>query len=411
MSTRVKVYVFLALFVALAAAGGYFIKQRRPGGFAAQAKSGGPGPAMGKAAKKAMKDSVVPVELAQASRGPISSYLTSTANLRALRDVEVASQADGVVREVLVQEGDFVQQGQLLCRLDDRENQIKLKLTEEKLAQVRQQLEKAKIQNEKAGVQIGNTRTELKRNETAFAEGLVSEKEVDDLRYQLAELEHDQRVAASDERENSHRVEELEAEIDQAKLEISRTRITAPFAGRITERKVEIGQTVRNLDSVFKLGAFSPLYADAHLSEREAQQVRIGQRARVRLGSESSEAEAAQVARISPVVDGATGTVKVTLELTPSDPAFKPGAFVRVQIETDARQEATLVPKRAILEEDGETYVFVAEDQTARRRKVTVGYEAEREVEIRDGVSAGEKIVVAGQGNLKEGDKIREIET
>lgn len=404
MSTRLKVYGLL-LGLVLAGTGLYYASKSP-----VVAEALGKTPKKdAKAAKKAADD-VIPVELADARTGPISAYLTTTANLKALRDVEVAAQAEGVVRQINVEEGAFVQQGQILCQLDDRQLQVDLRLAEERLEQARLQLEKARIAKEKAATQAANSAADLKRKEKAFAEQLVSAQEVDDVRYRLEEFQHDERAAASGERESRHRVEELEAEIAKAKLLIANSQVKAPFAGRITERMVELGKTVRNMDPVFRLASFSPLQADVHLSEQESHRVQPGQSVTVRLGNDSSNAASGKVIRVSPIVDGATGTVKVTVELQPKDEGFKPGAFVRVDIETDAKTEAVLVPRRAIIEDEGETYLFVAEGEKAFRKKVTLGYESEGDVEVRDGVSAGQKIVVAGQGSLKEGDKIRVIE-
>jgi RND family efflux transporter MFP subunit len=319
----------------------------------------------------------------------------------------LTTQATGVVRQVLVEEGDQVGKSRLLCLLDDDELRIRLKLTEQKLAQARLQLEKARIRERKAQIQIANTRVELIRKEDAYAQKLVSEEEVATLRYRVQELEQDEQVAASEVREFNHRVKELTAEGEQVELELSRTRIEAPFSGYITERTVEIGQTVRNLDPLFRLGAFSPLFADVHYSEREAIQIQPGQTATVSLGSAQTEQIQGKVLRISPIVDDATGTVKVTVELPLSDQSFKPGAFVRVDIQTDTRLEALLIPKRALLEEDGQDYVFVVDAEEAQRRKVTLGYSSDQEVEIRQGVSVGERVVVAGQGNLTPGTRVR----
>ena len=405
MSARVKVYGFLGLLVVLAG-GGYFVKKQFFNGDVAQANASGETKG---ANKKDQANEAVPVELVKAEEGAISAFVSSTANLKARRDVEIAARTEGVVREVLVEEGELVQEGQALCRLDDRAVKIRFELTEQKLEQARLQHDKARIRNEKAATQIANTATEVQRSEKAFAEGLVSEKEVDDLRYKVAELHHDQRVAESEQKEFSHRVEELEAELAQVKYDLSQTQVIAPFSGYITERKVELGQTVRNLDPLFRLGAFSPLEADVHLSERDARRVRSGQKAQISLGSGSESAEG-EVLRVSPVVDNSTGTVKVTLAMQPPSRLFKPGGFVRVDIETDSREKTTLIPKRALVQQDGKTYVFVADGEQAKRRDVKLGYESEGAVEILEGVTLGENVVVAGQGNLKEGSKIKEVQ-
>jgi membrane fusion protein, multidrug efflux system len=403
MTSRTKAYGFLAL-VLLLGGGGYLVWHYLTLQGAAKAAGNDKD-------KKSDSKDASPVELAPATRDKISAYLVSTANLRALREVEVASQTEGVVKAVLVEEGDFVKEGQQMCQLDDTQLQIRLELAKERLAQARFQQEKARKRQEKAAALIENTRREVARLQKAFDEQLISERELAQTKYRLDELEHDERVSLSETREFSHRVDELEAEIKQSELEISRSHIRAAFSGHVTQRTVEIGRTIRNQDPLFKLGAFSPLYADVYLSEREAHQVKPGQPATVKLGVDESVKSQGQIARISPVVDQSSGTVKVTVELTPKTEGLKPGAFVRVDIQTDTRSDAVLIPKRAIIEEDGEHFVFIANGDAAKRTKVALGYEWSGQVEIRQGVSAGQKVVVAGQGALKDGGKIKVVQS
>jgi membrane fusion protein (multidrug efflux system) len=201
-------------------------------------------------------------------------------------------------------------------------------------------------------------------------------------------------------------VAELEAEIAQSKLELSRTEVRAPFSGFVTQRTVNIGQRLKPMDNLFSLGAFSPLFADVHLSERDARSVRPGQPATVRLGSDDAATIQGRVERLSPIVDQASGTVKVTVAVEPKT-GFRPGSFVRVEIRTDTKADAIVIPKRALIEEDGQNYVFIAQNDTAKRSKVELGYQREGLVEIRNGVKPGESVVVAGQGALKEGGKIK----
>src|SRR5574341_2015805 len=89
----------------------------------------------GSPSEKKPEKEATPVELSTARRGEISSFITATANLRALREVAVATQAEGIVLKVLAEEGDFVQEGRLLCRIDDTQHRIHLELAQEKLAQ------------------------------------------------------------------------------------------------------------------------------------------------------------------------------------------------------------------------------------------------------------------------------------
>ncbi|MEX2262967.1 MAG: efflux RND transporter periplasmic adaptor subunit [Bryobacteraceae bacterium] len=406
MTVRTKVYGSLG-FLLLAGAGVFVWKVKPswlPGLATAKAAVAGKGEQ-----NKGQKEAV-PVELATARLGEISAFVTATANLRALRDVAIATQAEGIVESVLVEEGDTVKEGQLLCRLDDTLHRIRLELAREKLAQARLQMEKASIRDQKATAQMGHAQAEVSRYEEAFKEGVVSDKELASYRYRLEELLHDQRVSSSETKELQHRVAELEAEIEQSNLEISRTRVKAPFTGQITQRTVNVGQRLRALESLFNIAAFTPLQADVHLSERDTRLVRPNQAAIVRLGSDETATVLGKVERISLVVDQSSGTVKVTIALQPA-PGFRPGSFVRVDIRTDTKAAAILVPKRAVIEEDGQSYIFIATgNDSAKRTKVDLGYTSEGMVEVRSGVQPGQKVVVAGQGAIKEGSKIKVIQ-
>jgi membrane fusion protein, multidrug efflux system len=403
MSVRKKVYGFLGLVVLFAVAGYLLVPYFTSDGAVSLADTA-------RDQEKEDKETSVPVEVAVARRGEISASILSTANLTARREVAVAAQTEGLVRELPAEEGDFVQAGQLLCRLDDTEARIRLQSARQKLAQAKLQLEKAGILGEKSDVQVANTREEYERYSQLYADRLVSEREVAQVRYRLDELEHDLRASTSDTRELTHRVEELESEIEQFQLEISRTRVEAPFSGYITRRVVNVGQTVRSQDTLFQLGDFSPLQAEVFLSERDAAAITVGQDAAVYSGVEAGVGIEGRVARISPVVDRSTGTVKVTIELSRGNELFKPGAFVRVEIRTDTREGSVLIPKRAIVEEDGDRFVFVAEENTVKRVRIELGYQNAGDVEILRGVSAGDSVVVAGQGGLKDGSRIRLVE-
>jgi len=400
MSLRLKVYGLLAILAV--GGGGVYVYKTKPAwfGLVAQAKDSG-----SQKDKKPEKEAT-PVELALVKRSEISAFLSSTANLRALREVTVATQAEGIVQKVLAEEGDFVKESQILCTLDDAPVRIRLQLSEEKLAQAKLQMDKAAIRQQKAVAQIGHTQAEFDRYEKARKEGLVSDKEVATYKYKLDELTHDERSAVSETKEFQHKVGELEAEISQAKLDLSRTEVRAPFAGFVTSRTVNIGQRLRPMDNLFNLASFSPLFADVHLSERDTRSVRPGQSVTVRLGSDDTAYVNGRVERISPIVDQTSGTVKVTVAMEPK-PGFRPGAFVRVEIRTDSKSDAIVIPKRALIEEDGQNYVYIAQNDIAKRTKVELGYQREGIVEIRNGVSPGQNVVVAGQGALKEGAKIK----
>lgn len=399
---RAWVYLFVALVVAAGLGLSYFSQNFsfdiRPRNAAAATPNG-----------QAKSDEPTPVRTVAAVRGSVDASISATANLRALRNVTILSRSEGVVQRVAVEEGDFVRSGQVLCQLDDRELQVDLELARQRLAQTRVQLESAQIVREKLQTQVVAKTTELKRNEDALAEGLVSDTDVELVRNQLAELAHDERSQEASVRENQFRVEELQAEIEKVQLQIAHAKVTAPFTGTIVKRSIDLGQSVRASDELFSLAAFSPLYADVFLSEAESRAVKPGQVASISLDI-SQAAIGGRIVRISPVVDDETGTVKVTAEIQSPTAQFRPGAFVRVNIKTDTVQDAVLIPKSAVIERDGETFVFVTDNDVAHRKTVQLGYEDGGSVEVRAGLGQGELVVVAGQGSLEEGKKTSAVE-
>ena len=355
------------------------------------------------------RDEAIPVSVETAVRGPISHSLASTANLRARQEVDIATQAAGIVTAVQVEEGNFVQSGQVLCSLDDRQLRIELELVQQRLAQTKIQVESAKIREEQTRTQIRNKRVELDRNEKALADGLLAESEVALERHQIEDLEHELRVVDSTVRENLQRIDQLESEIRKVELQLSQTAITAPFSGRITERTVELGQSVRAAEKLFTLSAFPPIYADVYLAEHDSRRTRPGQPVSMALGPGGETAQGA-VERVSPVVDAETGTVKVTTRFQSPGPAFRPGSFVRVEIQTDTRLDAILIPKQAVLEEEGRPYVVLVDaNGTALRTTVELGYQDGSAVEAVSGVNEGAMVVTAGQGKLKDGDITRVV--
>src|SRR5688500_10628818 len=114
-----------------------------------------------------------------------------------------------------------------------------------------------------------------------------------------------------------------------------------------------------------------------------------------------------RIRQISPVVDTATGTVKVTVEAVKPPDAVRPGAFVTVSIVRDTKQNAIRVPREAVVRELREAHVFIADNGTAKRRDITLGIEEGDYIEALSGLKPGEQVIVAGQGALKDGAAIK----
>lgn len=319
-----------------------------------------------------------PVTVVEARRGPVAVQVATTSSVEAERTAKVLSQTSGVLTEVRVREGDQVAAGQVLARVDPRDRQLAL---------------------EQAELRLARAEAELSRQARAFEADLVSEYDFDKAKF-------DRDLAAS--------------ERETARLELDRTEIRAPFAGRVTEVLLVAGAHLDPAQQLLTLSDFDTLVVRLYLPERDVVGLAPGQRARVRPESEVGEALPGRIREISPVVDPTTGTVKVTVEVpsprrAPSGAAtVRPGSFARVVIETGRREDAVLAPKRAVIQSGGDAHVFVVEDGRAIRRAVALGVELDAPggalVELvtgdEDRILPGARLVVAGMGSLTPGDPV-----
>jgi membrane fusion protein (multidrug efflux system) len=309
----------------------------------------------------------IPVEAATVEAGRVSAYTSATANLVPENEVRVLAEWEGRVAKLYVEEGDRVGAGAVLVELDRQDGEILLN--------------KARVK--------------------ATTEQLA---------YERAKKLRDQELLADDEFDKVALGREIASqELAEAEWRLEKTQIRAPFAGRIVERLVQPGQHVRRGDELFAVADFDPLIARIYLPEKDVLSLTEGREVKISLRADEAIAFAGRIRQISPVVDTATGTVKVTVEARSVPPQVRPGAFVRIDVVRDTVAEAVLVPREAVVRELQKAYVFVAEDGVASKRAVNLGIEEDGFLEAKSGVAAGEQVIVAGQGGLKDGTAVKLI--
>lgn len=307
---------------------------------------------------------VVPVEVGAVIEGSISAYFTGTATVEAEEETEVVAKVGGVIERILVEEGDRVEAGQVIAKLDD---------------------EKIAVQLEQAKASLARLENSYRRNEDLHAKQLVS-TEV----FQQAKYDYEQQKAAW----------------DLARLDLQYTDIRTPIGGVVAERLVKVGNMILQNQPVYRVTGLDPLIAVLHVPEKQLPRLRVGQDARLNIDALPDREFSGRIERISPVVDPATGTVKVTVETRDPSGLLRPGMFARIKIVYDRHENAVLAPKEAILAEDRESAVFVVQDSLAVRRFVTVGFINTTHVEILDGLEPGDTLVTTGKSSLKDSTSV-----
>ena len=301
----------------------------------------------------------IPVEVGAPVRGDIVAVYSGTAPIEAFAEADVIAKVAGEVREIGVEEGDDVKQGQVLAILDGDRLRLELNQSEANLHKLQRDYE---------------------RNVELKDKGLVSSGDFDKIKYDM---------------------EALEASFNLAKLELDYTQIRAPIDGVISERFVRLGNTLAVNEAAFRITSFDPLVAYLHVPEREYRRIAQGQPVSIDIDALQGQRIIAAVTRVSPIVDPQTGTFKITIEISDEQRRIKPGMFGRISIVYDRHVNVLQIPRSAIIEEAGEMAVFVVKDDKAIRKFVQTAYSDSGMIEITSGLSDNDRVITVGQIGLK----------
>jgi membrane fusion protein (multidrug efflux system) len=309
----------------------------------------------------------IPVEVSLPVRGDVFAVYSGTAPIEAFAEADVIAKVPGEVKEILVEEGDDVEKGDILARLDGDRLRLELNASKARLRKLQR---------------------DFQRNKDLRQKGLLSEGDYEKIQYEL---------------------EALQASYNLASLELDYTQIRAPISGVVSDRFIKLGNTLKVGEPLFGVTSLEPLVAYLYIPEREFRQIAAGQPVAIDIDALGSHRVFAQVTRVSPVVDPETGTFKITIEISDPERRIKPGMFGRMSVVYDERKNALQIPRSAIIEEMGTTSVFVVVDNAASRRQVQTGFGNKGLMEITDGLTDDDRVITVGQVGLKPGAEVSVI--
>ncbi|SFF23813.1 Barrel-sandwich domain of CusB or HlyD membrane-fusion [Fontimonas thermophila] len=313
---------------------------------------------------KKKEQASIPVEVATARIGPIEAAYRGTTTLEAENEATVTAKTGGVIEQVLVEEGERVHAGQVLARLES---------------------ERLRLEVARAKAALDKLEQDYQRNASVFQRNLVSREAFERIKFEL---------------------DGARAAYDLARLALREADIRAPFEGVVAQRHIKVGNTIQPGSPAFRITRMDRLQAPIYVPERDIHKLAVGQPASLSVDAWPGRIFAGRILRINPVVDAASGTVKVTVAMAEGQAELKPGMFGRIEIRYDRHDAALLIPKDAVLTEDAQYAVFVVADGRARRRAIQVGYSDERHYEVLSGLAAGEQVVVTGQARLKDDSRV-----
>jgi RND family efflux transporter MFP subunit len=346
------------------------------------------------------------VEVKSTLPGQAEPLLTASGYVVPQTKAAVASKGQGQLLELLVVEGDRVEQGQLLARLDARDIHARLRQGQAQLKQTQAQLEAERAEMQRAIKQTA-------RLEILVAKAMAGQSELDE--------------ALAAEEASVARLAALEAAcgagaaaVDLARVELSNMEIRAPFAGTVLSKNADVGEMVapfagaaNSRGAVVTIADMSSLQLEADVSEAYIQRVQLGQACEVVLDAYPQRRYRGAVNRIVPTANRSKATILVKIRFLELDEAVLPEMSAKVYFsqpgaEASSDQAALLaIPRSAVVTESGVSAVWMVSNDTLQRRAVTLGRSLGALVEVITGVSLGEKIVAAPQAEFREGDPVR----
>lgn len=306
----------------------------------------------------------VPVKVAFPLRANIFATYQATTTLSTEGDAPVLARVPGEVVELLVEEGDYVAEGQALARLDG---------------------ERLKLEMLAAKADLDMARGEYDRYLDLNRRGLVSEAMFDGLKFDL---------------------EALQATYELRSLNYGYATIRATIAGVVSHRNIKVGQNISINNETFRVTDTDQLIAYLQIPQTELAKFAVGNIADLAVDSMPGRRFDAEIIRISPTIDVRNGTFRATARIDNSDADLAPGMFARFSVSYEEHAQALVIPAEALVREDEEAAVFVVKDGEVTRRVIETGIESGDQIEVLDGLGDEEQIVIVGHAALRDGSKV-----
>jgi RND family efflux transporter MFP subunit len=325
--------------------------------------------------QKVVKERAVNVRVWTTENRSLRPFVESIGTLNPYEIVNVSSELDGILKSIHADEGSSITRGQLIAEIKETDYQLAV----EQAAAVLKQAEAA----------LANAKLEHQRKESLYKEELVTKQQFDDIVARLALAQGD--------------VERAKAGLDLAEEKLTKTKIFAPMAGSVKEKKVTAGDYIRNGMFLVSVIRTDLLKLSFSVSEKDVGRLRMGQDVAFAVDAFPGREFRGQVKTIYPSLEEKTRSLQVEAVVANTDRSLKPGLFARVTLYTGPARGTIVAPITALLYDNSATKLFVVEGDRAKERQIKIGQKYGEFMEITEGLKEKEIVVTVGQNNLMEG--------
>ena len=332
------------------------------------------------------------VEVAIAAEGTVREQISLVGSLRAKQQVEVMPKVTGRVERVLVDVGDAVKEGQLIAELDGDEVEQQVFRAEASLA-----VADATIAQRQA--EMANAKADQARGQKLFSDGLVSVQSQDSLETRVRVVESQLKLAEA-------QVRQAQADLAELKIRQQQTQIVSPLTGWVGRRYVDVGALVNPNSPIVNVLDLTSMITEVKVPEDHLANLKAGNRAFVAIDALGGKTVEGRVARMAPMLDAATRSGSVQVEIPNSGGQLKAEMSARIQMEMGTEHRAVLVPRDAVVIRGEQTGVNVLEGGQVRFQKIETGVSTDHGVEVLAGLNPGTTIVTRGSQGLQDGARV-----
>ena len=345
-------------------------------------------------AKKKAGGRMVNVDLASVRVGEVREELLLTGALKPKEVVDVNAKATGRVEKIHFLVGDLVREGQLIAELEDDELLQQVKRSEASI-----EVSQAGVAQRKA--ELANTKANLERARQLFEEELLSPQEYQQQQTSLEVVNAQVSLAEA-------QSAQAQASLNELKIRLEQTRIYAPMTGVVAERGVDPGALVNPNNPIVRIVNLSTMVTQGNVPERNIGKLRVGNQTKVEVDAIPGKAFSGRVARIAPVLDAATRSALIEIDIRNPELILKAEMFARITLDLGSMREATLIPRDGLVYRGRQPGVYVVEGDGDRPvfRAIETGMTREDQVEVLANLDPGTRIVGRGATMLRDGDRI-----
>ena len=337
------------------------------------------------------------VDTALVTRQEVVDSITVVGNLIGEATVDVVSRVAGRLDQVPVKLGDRVTRGQVVARIEDRE--IKEQINQ---AIATLDVNKANVSQRENEVQV--QQNALDRARTSYERGLVAKQLLEDAEARFNAAGSQLNVAKAQQAQTQFRIDEL-------RITLANTTVLSPIEGFVSRRNLDAGGFAGTTTVILTIVDLSSVRMVGNLVEKGFRKVVAGVPAIVTVDTFPGEEFTGQVSRVAPVFDPATRTAQMEIEVPNPGYRLKPGMYARVRLTVDRRQNSLTVPRNAVVDVEGRRGVFTVDNQAAKFVEVKAGISDGERIEIVEGLQDGQRVITTGALALRDGDRISVAES